>query len=46
VVDVRSPLAVKEKPRLIAGAIRADQRELDRLAETLPRDRPIVTYCV
>lgn len=46
VIDVRTPLAVKETPRLIAGALRAAQNELDQLAETLPRDRPIVTYCV
>ncbi len=46
VIDVRSPLAVKEKPRLIRGAIRAAHEELDRVAATLSGDQPIVTYCV
>lgn len=46
VLDVRSPLAVKEKPRSIPGAIRAGPGELDGIAPTLPADRPIVVYCV
>ncbi len=45
-LDVRSPLAVGEKPRLIRGAIRAGLDELDAVAGTLPRDQKIVTYCV
>ncbi len=46
VLDVRTPLAVKDKPRQIAGAIRAAHEELDRIAETLPRDQTVVAYCV
>lgn len=46
VLDVRSALAVREKPRTIPGAIRAGLDELDGLAATLPADRTIVTYCV
>lgn len=46
VVDVRSPLAVKEKPRLIAGALRAGHEEIERLAATLSRHQTIVAYCV
>lgn len=45
-LDVRSPLAVKEKPRVIPGAVRAGLDELDGLAATLPEGRPIVVYCV
>jgi hypothetical protein len=43
---VRTPLAVKEKPLLIPGALRANHEELDRLAPTLSRDQTIVAYCV
>lgn len=46
VIDVRTPLAVKEKPRLIPGALRASHEELDRLAPTLSRDQTVVAYCV
>ncbi len=46
VIDVRTPLAVREKPRRIPGAVRADHEELDRLAATLSRDQTIVAYCV
>ena len=46
VIDVRSPLAVRENPRRIAGAVPADREQLEWLATTLPHDRPIVAYCV
>ena len=46
VLDVRTPLAVKEKPRLIPGALRASHEELDRLAARLSHDQTIVAYCV
>lgn len=46
VIDVRTPLAVKEKPRVIPGALRASHEELDRIAETLSSDQTIVAYCV
>src|SRR5207237_6420355 len=42
VIDVRSPLAVRENPRRIAGAVPADREQLEGLATTLPPDRPIV----
>ena len=46
VLDVRSPLAMKEKPRRIPGALRAGLDEFDGIAGTLPADRLIVAYCV
>jgi membrane protein DedA with SNARE-associated domain len=46
VLDVRSLLAVGEKPRRIPGALRAGLDELEGIVGTLPADRPIVTYCV
>lgn len=45
-LDVRSPLAVREKPRRIPGALRAGLDELDGVAPTLPGDGRIVAYCV
>lgn len=45
-LDVRSPLAMKEKPRVIPGAIRAGLDELEGVAATLPADQTIVVYCV
>jgi membrane protein DedA with SNARE-associated domain len=46
VLDVRAPLAVRDNPCRIAGAVAADAERFERLAATLPRDRLIVTYCV
>ncbi|HET7876347.1 MAG TPA: VTT domain-containing protein [Methylomirabilota bacterium] len=46
VIDVRSPLAVAEKPRAIPGALHATQETLAALVAEWPRDRQIVTYCV
>ena len=46
VLDVRSVLAVKEKPRLIPGALRAGLDELDGIVGKLAAGRPIVIYCV
>lgn len=46
IVDVRSPLAVRERPVRIPGALHAEQHELPRLADGWPADRWIVTYCV
>ncbi len=45
-IDVRTPLAVKEQPRLIPGALRAGHDEIERLVATLPRDHTVVAYCV
>ena len=46
IVDVRSPLAVKERPLRIPGALHADAHELAGLSDGWPHDRWIVTYCV
>ena len=46
VLDVRSALAVREKPRIIPGAIRAGLDELPGIVGTLSADQPIVIYCV
>ncbi len=45
-VDVRNPLAVKEQPHRIPGAIHAGHTDIDRAAAHWPRDRWIVAYCV
>ena len=46
VIDVRTRLAVQERPERIPGAMRGGHEELDGLAATLPREHTIVTYCV
>ncbi|HYL80730.1 MAG TPA: VTT domain-containing protein [Candidatus Acidoferrum sp.] len=46
VIDVRTPLAIQERPERIPGALRAGYDQLERMAETLPRRQTIVTYCV
>lgn len=46
VVDVRSPLAVREKPQRIPGALHAAHDQIHRTTGDWPRDRWIVTYCV
>ena len=46
VIDVRTPLAIQERPEGIPGALRAGYDQLDRMAETLPHGKTIVTYCV
>ncbi|HSB70156.1 MAG TPA: VTT domain-containing protein [Candidatus Methylomirabilis sp.] len=46
VLDMRTPLAIRERPERIPGALQAGYDELDRVAETLPRGHTIVTYCV
>ena len=45
VIDVRTPLAVRERPMLIPGAIRAGHDEIHQLTPTLPPDHTVVTYC-
>ena len=39
IVDVRSPLAVKERPLRISGALHADAHELAGLSDGWPHDR-------
>lgn len=46
VLDMRTPLAIRERPERIPGALQTGLDELDRMAETLPRGHTIVTYCV
>lgn len=46
VLDVRSPLAIKERPHRITGALHVDHDDLDRLAQEWPVDRRVVAYCV
>src|SRR5436309_12052191 len=46
IVDVRSLLAVRERPLRIPGALQAELHEVHRLADGWPTDRWIVTYCV
>ena len=46
ILDVRSPLAVKERPLRIPGAFHADPHALAGLSDGWPHDRVIVTYCV
>jgi len=46
IVDVRSLVAVRERPLRIPGALHADLHAVQRLADGWPADRWIVTYCV
>lgn len=46
VIDVRTQLAIQERPERIPGALRGGHDELGRMAATLPRRETIVTYCV
>lgn len=46
ILDVRSPLAVRENPLRIPGVVHAAQHDLARLIDGWPADRSIVTYCV
>jgi membrane protein DedA with SNARE-associated domain len=46
VIDVRTSLAVRDRPEGIPGARHAGQDQFDGIADRLPRDHTIVTYCV
>lgn len=46
VIDVRTPLALQERPERIPGALQTGYDEIGQLVETLPRGQTIVTYCV
>lgn len=46
VIDVRKPPAFDADPEMIAGALRRPHDAVDEWARTLPRDRPLVAYCV
>ena len=45
IVDTRHASACETTPRLIAGALRGDPDALGSWSHSLPRARPIVTYC-
>jgi Fe-Mn family superoxide dismutase len=46
VVDVRLPEDFDAGADMIPGAIHHDARRLDAWADSLPRDRDVVVYCV
>jgi rhodanese-related sulfurtransferase len=46
VLDVRRPQAFAESPATISGADRRLPEEVDSWAGELPKDRPVVAYCV
>jgi rhodanese-related sulfurtransferase len=45
-VDVRRAAVRQSDPRAIPGAVWRDPEQVAAWAEELPRDRPIVAYCV
>jgi rhodanese-related sulfurtransferase len=45
IVDTRNPAAWASSRSKIPGAIRISMEELEARADTLPRDREIITYC-
>ena len=45
-VDVRRAPARDADPRLIPGSVWRDPGQVDEWAQELPRDRPVVAYCV
>ena len=45
-VDVRRAAAREADPRLVPGAVWRDPEQVDGWAHELPRDRPVVAYCV
>ncbi|HZS37422.1 MAG TPA: rhodanese-like domain-containing protein [Polyangia bacterium] len=44
-VDVRNPTAWGEAREQLPGALRVSGDQVERAAASLPRGRPIVTYC-
>jgi rhodanese-related sulfurtransferase len=44
-IDTRNPVAWAESDTKIPGAIRVPADEVEQRAGTIPRNRPIVTYC-
>ncbi|HYB43101.1 MAG TPA: VTT domain-containing protein [Candidatus Methylomirabilis sp.] len=45
IVDLRTPVDVKDSPYVIPGALRISPEELERRAEEIPRNTEIVLYC-
>lgn len=46
VLDVRRAPAFADSPSLIPGATRLEPEAVDAWAAELPKDRPVVAYCV
>jgi rhodanese-related sulfurtransferase len=46
VIDVRRPPAFDADERMIVSAIRQRPAEIDRWKDALPKNRPIIVYCV
>jgi rhodanese-related sulfurtransferase len=44
-VDTRNPTAWSESDVKLPGAIRMPLDEIDSVADSIPRGRPVVTYC-
>ncbi len=44
-LDIRNPGPWERAERKIKGAIRMPLNEIDRRIESIPKDKPIVTYC-
>ena len=45
IVDLRHPLDFLPDPRMLPGAVRIGPSELEKHADTIPRDRDVVLYC-
>lgn len=44
-IDVRNPGPWERAARKIKGAIRIGLKELDQRLGSIPKDKPVVTYC-
>jgi rhodanese-related sulfurtransferase len=44
-LDIRNPGPWERAERKIKGAIRMPLDEIDRRIESIPNDKPVVTYC-
>lgn len=44
-IDVRNPGPWEQAARKIKGAIRIGLKELDQQLGSIPKDKPVVTYC-
>lgn len=45
IVDVRTEASWRHSPKLIPGAVRIDPRDLDNLAQQIPRGHEVILYC-
>lgn len=44
-LDIRNPGPWERSERKIKGAIRLPLNEIDQRIESIPKDKPIITYC-